>query len=91
MTRAPGNKYYFTQKKKIHEIVFFILSLFNNHQRKLFTGVGRQRKLLLDRVKYKIILDNTHTHTQTHISIYKFGLSVLMFVCLFVSNKRQNG
>ena len=24
-------------------------------------------------------------------SIYKFGLSVCLFVCLFVSNKRQNG
>ena len=25
------------------------------------------------------------------ISIYKFGLSACLFVCLFVSNKRQNG
>ena len=25
------------------------------------------------------------------VSIYKFGLSVCLFVCLFVSNKRQNG
>ena len=24
-------------------------------------------------------------------SIYKFGFSVMVFVCLFVSNKRQNG
>ena len=24
-------------------------------------------------------------------SIYKFGLGVCLFVCLFVSNKRQNG
>ena len=26
-----------------------------------------------------------------NISIYKFGLPVCLFVCLFVSNKRQNG
>ena len=26
-----------------------------------------------------------------YISIYKFGLSVSLFVCLFVSNKRQIG
>ena len=25
------------------------------------------------------------------LSIYKFGLSVCLFVCLFVSKKRQNG
>ena len=26
-----------------------------------------------------------------YISMYKFGLSVCLSVCLFVSNKRQNG
>ena len=31
------------------------------------------------------------THLTTLSSIYKFGLSVCLFVCLFVSNKRQNG
>ena len=29
-------------------------------------------------------------HQNTPLSIYKFGLSVCLFVCLFVSNKRQN-
>ena len=30
-------------------------------------------------------------NSQILTSIYKFGLSVCLFVCLFVSNKRQNG
>ena len=29
--------------------------------------------------------------TSTLLSIYKFGLSVCVSVCLFISNKRQNG
>ena len=33
----------------------------------------------------------THDPIAELQSIYKFGLSVCLFVCLFVSNKRQNG
>ena len=31
------------------------------------------------------------TQARNSESLYKFGLSVCLFVCLFVSNKRQNG
>ena len=40
------------------------------------------------------ILYSTHPNIKPkifHLSIYKFGLSVCLSVCLFVSNKRQNG
>ena len=42
-----------------------------------------------------IVVNQTHQSTTGRLieekSIYKFGLSVCLFVCLFVSNKRQNG
>ena len=44
---------------------------------------------LNDESLYDII--NLQDDPQVDKSIYKFNLSVCMFVCLFVSNKRQNG
>ena len=40
-----------------------------------------------------LIFTNTSiwVYVLLHLYIYKFGLSVCLFVCLFVSNKRQNG
>ena len=45
-----------------------------------------KQRLLLYISKYMYIIG-----TQSESSIYKFGLSVCLSVCLFVSNKRQNG
>ena len=34
---------------------------------------------------------NQHAYNGISLSIYKFSLGVCLFVCAFVSNKRQNG
>jgi len=39
----------------------------------------------------KILKKMCHKILKIHQSIYKFGLSVCLSGCLFVSNKRQNG